>query len=103
MNDIDNRQKELVELAWLDESEPYEVDHTGIYLDPNSGKFVLLTASGCSCWDGEYNEEEYDTLEDLEKSLNLDEDKRRWNPSLQGAKDLMKEARATLAAKDGGR
>lgn len=94
MNGYDDRRAELRELAFVDEADSYEVDEAGIYLDAN-GKFILLTASGCSCWDGDdYGEEIFDSLNDLEKSLINDD--RMYNPSLSGAKQLIEEARANL-------
>lgn len=89
----EERASQLRELAFIDESQPYEVDQTGIYVD-ESGVFVLLTASGCSCWEGEYNEEQFASLEALEISL-LNDD-RTYNPSLLGAKALVAEARGRL-------
>lgn len=89
----DNRRNELRELAFIDESQPYEVDQAGIYVDED-GTFILLTASGCSCWEGDYNEEQFSSFEALEASL-LNED-RTYNPSLSGARELLEEARKSL-------
>ena len=97
--DYDDRTAQLTELAFLDESESYEVDYTFIGLDA-AGKFVLLTASGCSCWDGDYDEATFDTLDALASSLiDGDEDgndKYRYNPSLVGAKQAVEDARKSL-------
>jgi len=46
-----SRQDELIELAFIDESADYEVDMNGIYFDskaPETERFVILSASGCS-------------------------------------------------------
>lgn len=100
--DYYDRQKSLTILASIDESEPYEVDEAIIGLDQD-GRFVLLTASGCSCWDGDYDEEVFDSLDALEKALiQGDEDgndKYHYNPSLNGARALVAEAREQI--KDG--
>jgi hypothetical protein len=48
---FDARRAELVELFFIDQSESYEVDQTGIYYDkkaPAGKRFVILSASGCS-------------------------------------------------------
>jgi hypothetical protein len=94
--DYYERQKELRQLAFIDEADSYEVDEAGIYLD-NNGQFVLLTASGCSYWggsEGEYSEEVYETLDALEHAL-INED-RTYNPSLNGAHRLLEEAKQNL-------
>jgi hypothetical protein len=90
---FDERRNELRELAFIDQSANYEVDQTSICVD-EEGTYYLLTASGCSCWCGEYNEEQFSSFEALEASL-LDED-RTYNPSLSGAHELLEEARKSL-------
>lgn len=94
--DFYDRQKQLIIIARVDESEPYEIDEAVIGIDTN-GKFILLTASGCSCWDGDYDEAEYSSLDDIERDLiRGDEngnDAYRYNPSLAGARALIAEAR----------
>ena len=87
-------KKELTELAMLDESADYEVDYTFIGLDEKTGKFALVTASGCSCWDGGADVEYFDDLDQMEQSL-VTED-RTYNPSLLGAKSVMQEAKETF-------
>lgn len=98
--DYYDRQKELKELVSIDEADVYEVDGVGIYLDEKSGKFVLLSASGCSCWDGEFDEAEFDSLDELASSLiDGDEDgsdRYRYNPSLKGARQLIEKARVAV-------
>lgn len=77
--DYYDRIKQLTVLGEFNESEGYEVDMGAIAYDGEIGKFVFITASGCSCWDGEYCEKRYDKL-----SLLLVEEGRSdhpWNPS----------------------
>lgn len=88
----DRKRNDLVELAILDESADYEVDITEIHYDPKSKEFVLLTASGCSCWDGYYSEERFKSLKSLSESLLKEE--RQYNPSFKGVEKLVKEAKA---------
>ncbi len=85
-------QEKLIILAELDESEDYEVDYTLIGYEKEMGKFVLVTASGCSCWDGEADVEYYDTLSDLQKSIGVFGKEREFNPSLKGAERAIYEA-----------
>ena len=92
-NDFDDRRNELRELAFIDESADYEVDQTSICVD-EEGTFYLLTASGCSCWSGEYEEERFDSLEALENALVGGD--RTYNPSLTGVQALLQEARERL-------
>ena len=50
-------------VAELDQSPDYSVDITAIYRTP-AGTLALVSASGCSCWGGEYTlDGEYDSLE----------------------------------------
>ena len=85
-------------LAEHDESASYEIDVTEIYLD-GRGNFVLATAVGCSCWDGDYDEETYTTYPELAAALNLlTAPDRTYNPSLDGAEDLLAQVRAKLAS-----
>lgn len=79
------------ELAVLDESADYEVDVTEIWYDPRAREFLLLTATGCSCWDGEYNEERFKSLDELERSLLKDE--RTYQPSFRGVETLIEQAK----------
>lgn len=84
-----------IELVMIDESEPYEVDEAHVLYYP-SKTFALKTASGCSCWDGEYDYENFDTLEQMEESLFTVD--RRYSPTLVGARQLIAEARKALEA-----
>lgn len=94
-SDYDDRKSELKTLAFIDEADSYEVDENGIYTDGE--KFYLLSASGCSCWDGEFDEVEYNSFEELKQALLGDEgDGYRYCPSLEGARQLIKEAEEAL-------
>ena len=81
----------LTEGGW--EEEAWTVDRASIYLMPD-GRFALATASGCSCWDGDWYVQEYDTIDQVAESAYED---RRWAPSLVGMKRLVEEAYAKLA------
>jgi hypothetical protein len=85
--------KGWVLLAELDESESYEVDVTEIY--KAGDKFVLATATGCSCWNGEYDTEEFDTLDAL--GVSMVKDDRQYNPSFRAAADLLARAKERVA------
>ncbi len=50
-------------IAEVDQGEAYEVDQARIYLTPKG--VALATASGCSCWDGDWQVDEFDTLHEL--------------------------------------
>lgn len=89
--DFDKRKDELVELAFIDQSADWEVDMFGIYFDEKTGKFCYLAASGCSCWDGYYQEEEYNSLEELADALNARSG--GYSPSIKGENFLVEEAR----------
>ena len=82
-------------LATVDESESYEVDIAEIWKTPSG--YALLTASGCSCWGGEYETAEFTSLELLAVAL-LKED-RTYNPSTRGALDLLTDAVAAERVK----
>lgn len=81
------------DVADVDESESYEVDQTQIVYVPSTDKFWLLTASGCSCWDGDWDAEEFDNLDVLFASL-IDgrADERQYTPSFKGAQTLREQA-----------
>lgn len=80
-------------IADLDESEAYEVDITEIYRTPAG--YALVTASGCSCWGGEYDADEFDTLDALAAAVTSKEsDERKYNPSYRALTDLLGRARA---------
>lgn len=97
----------LIELSFIDEADSYEVDQAMIGLDKQTGKFVLIVASGCSCWDDEAEMKSFDTLDELEIEMNkvIDEElikfprMREYDKvsnfylSINGCKELMNEAR----------
>jgi hypothetical protein len=89
----DTIKEGLVELAFIDEADSYEVDQCLIGFDKATGKFALITATGCSCWDGEADREDFNSLEELESSL-INSD-RTYSPSINGAKSLILEAKKT--------
>ena len=88
--DYYDRVKELVELSSYDDSEAYEVDMGGMYWDESAQKYVYITASGCSCWDGDYSEGCYDSLSELLKTEKVDE--RAYRPSLATFERMAEEA-----------
>lgn len=82
-------------IADVDESAPYEVDQTRIY-SLEDGRFVLATASGCSCWDGEWETQTFSSLDEIENAV-LYREKYAYNPSLEGAKTLVEQAKSALS------
>lgn len=93
------RQSELLQLGFIDQSEAYEIDENGIYYDvdaPEGLQFIVLSASGCSCWDGEFNEDSFASLDEVEKFL-VHEDVNQYAPTLSGAQTLVAEARETFS------
>lgn len=88
----------MIHLATCDESACYEIDENSLYYDPASKRILWRSASGCSCWDGEYGEAWYDSLDAVEKELQEGHAKDKYyHPSLSGTEQLMKEAREALA------
>lgn len=88
----------LIHLATCDESASYEIDENSLYYDPTTRKFLWRSASGCSCWDGEYGESWYDSLDDVEKELREGHAKDKYyHPSLSGTETLLREAREAFA------
>lgn len=87
-------------LASVDESEPYEIDQTQIFL-MEDGRYVLATASGCSCWDGDWSAEPFDTLTALFASIGVTGDERRYNPSVLGVEDLRAQVLAYASRQEG--
>lgn len=83
-------------IAETDESEPYTVDRAEVWLHED-GSFILATASGCSCWEGDWNEEAYVNYADLEAALSLWGTERTYNPSPAGSSDLLAQVRAWAA------
>lgn len=84
-------------LAHVDESEAYEVDQTMIRQDGD--EWILATASGCSCWDGEWAVERFDTLEALFGAIGRDSEvERMYNPTFAGVEALRAQVEAKLNA-----
>lgn len=48
--------------------DPWSIDQSAIYAEPQ-GTFLFATASGCSCWDGEWYVVRYDTVEELLEAI----------------------------------
>lgn len=92
--------RRLIELASYDDADSYEVDMGGIYYDKDSEKFVFASASGCSCWDGDWSTYEYNKLGDLAKDLvDGDEDGNDifcYQPGLQRGIRLIEQAKAEI-------
>jgi hypothetical protein len=81
-------------IAAIDESASYEVDITEVYRTPTG--FAIVTASGCSCWDGDYDEKAYATLDEVIAALGpaTEDVGYRYNPSGVGAADLIGQLQA---------
>lgn len=86
-------------LATLDQSQSYEVDVTEIWKSPD-GRIQLVTASGCSCWSGEYDIEGdgFTSVDALEKFLTSEDTSSGFNPSVKAREQLLAEARQALIA-----
>ena len=85
-----DRTRALVELASYDESASYEVDMGGIYWDPSAKKYCFITASGCSCWDGQYEDNQYDKLSELLVAEQVEQS--TYAPSLSAMERMAEEA-----------
>lgn len=88
-------------LSEIDESADYEVDRTAILYDEDTGEFILLSASGCSCWSGEAYEERFAEFQDLAVSLFADAETRNFASSAGGSEQLIYEAQLELLRIDG--
>ena len=92
---FDDRCNEIVILASEDQDVDYGIDVTIIGFDPVARDFVLLYASGCSCWEGDGDEMAFSGLNALEEYLLESAD--GYLPSLEGSKRLIAEARESWA------
>ena len=93
----EDRQKQgWVQLGLIDEDDDYGIDEHTIMYHPTRKVFLLREASGCSCWEGVYGEEEYPTLAAIEKELR--EGQSSSLPSLKGTESLMQESSIMLEA-----
>ena len=81
-------------LAAIDECATYEIDVVEVWRTPTG--FAVARATGCSCWDGDYDYEEYPTLDAALAHLTDPNDKWQYNPSIAGAVELSAMARAAL-------
>jgi hypothetical protein len=95
----DEAEAGWVSLAELDESQDYETDVTEILYDAGTRELILATASGCSCWDGEWFIERYPNLKSLEQRLLGNGQGYQYNPSLKGAEGILQEAKEALKSK----
>lgn len=78
-------------VAVVDDSQEYEVDITELY--KNGDQWVLLTASGCSCWSGEYETRTFGSLDELVTAIkSKDSDAYLFNPSADGLTRLIAQA-----------
>lgn len=82
-----------IELSMLDWADSYEVDQAMIGIDKQTGNFFYMTASGCSCWGGEAEIDYYGSLEELEKDVMENENKRESYISIGGDKKLIQDAK----------
>lgn len=80
----------LVERDW---SRPYEVDQAEI-LQVADGTFLYATASGCSCWDGDWQFEQYATFKDLADGIRWYD--RPYNVGWTRTDDMLAEAARKL-------
>lgn len=93
-----DRLKQLVILSSLDESPTYGIDESYICFDMDTKMYSYINASGCSCWDGSYYEDEYMSLDELiidslNPILEQDEENRYFRPSYEGVMNLIKNAK----------
>jgi len=78
-------------IAALDESRDYEIDVTEVFRTPTG--FAIVTASGCSCWSGEYDVTYYATMQEVVDALRFG-DQPSFNPSVKGAAELISQLQA---------
>lgn len=84
--------KVLVDKDW---SEPYEVDQAKI-LQAADGTFLYATASGCSCWEGDWQYEQYATFNDMATGIRWYD--RQYNAGWTRTDDMLAEAATRLRA-----
>lgn len=86
-------------LATQNESTGYDIDVSEIWFDRATGKFLLLTAEGCSCWGGEYEKREFDYFDAINEHLkSRDSDSWVHNPTPVAAEKLIADAKAAFLA-----
>src|SRR5690349_17681966 len=82
-------------IAIVDESEAFDVDIVELWKKGDT--YFLLTASGCSCWEGEFETRQYKSLDDLQADLRgPNSDSYMYNPSLAGLQQLIEQARSNV-------
>lgn len=84
-------------LAADDNGDSWEIDITEIWLDA-TGRFLLVQASGCSCWDGDYTAEGFDTLNEVAHAVSILGQARPHHITPAGGDALVNEARQNLPA-----
>lgn len=80
-------------LVARDWSEPYEVDQAEI-LRAADGTFLYASASGCSCWEGDWQYEQYATFDDLAAGIRWFD--RKYNVGWTRSDDMLAEAARVL-------
>ncbi len=83
-------------LSELDKSEAYEIDVMEIW-QSEDGRIQYVSASGCSCWDGEYSTEDFDSIDALVAGLTKEDAASGYNPTPAGLAELAAEARKFIA------
>lgn len=83
--------KDWTIVADVDVSAPYEVDQHRIYQKPD-GTFAYAEATGCSCWEGNWSVEDYDSLELLAVALFSDKRSSTYGLTYRGVLDLLAQA-----------
>jgi hypothetical protein len=79
-------------IADVNEADSYEVDEASVFAI-DDGTFILRTASGCSCWDGEYYGTRYDSLDELFTDIGpKGQSDYSYNPTFAGAEELRRQA-----------
>lgn len=60
-----DQQLESSEVLWQsDNSRDYEVDYHALVIEKNTGRVLYVSASGCSCWDGDAYADDMGSLRD---------------------------------------
>lgn len=79
-------------LASSDLADSYEVDEFRIYQTLDEKVFIFASASGCSCWDGDWQVEFYFSLDDMPKHV-LEREGYEFNPSIAGIEEMVRMAK----------
>lgn len=84
-------------LAADDNGDSWEIDVTEIWID-ETGRLLLVQASGCSCWDGDYTAEGFNTLNEVAHAVSILGQARPHHITPAGGEALVNEARRNLRA-----